>query len=561
MKLTDKLKALFFLPMLSSHFIFAQKTVHPENGARLTQVHIMFECYDIYGADSYEISIYNISRRDSSIFSKKVYAATSPNIAKLVTTGIQFGKDYSWQFRAFKKGRLQFTSDSFYFQVLQSDQVMKNSFRTEVNSRDDPGNEIIFLDRNALAMDKKGNPVWFLPVNTDSLEKMIIRDLTLTPFGTLTYLDVNGAYEKDLQGNIVWQAPNDGRVSGNLKEEYHHDLNKNNDGSYTVCGSFYKAVSKKSDQSSSSAPRYNTLIHYNADGSIRWSWNEQKSLETDTMFRHAATGNSGGHLNGFAFTKDQRKIFMSFKNMSDIFLYDIAAGKFIYHLKEDSSLKFLQQHGPFLNSRNELLVYNNNINDEDESIISHPSVLIFRYDTLTKKCRPVWEYDIHAAKFPGGIRGKEGYASEMANGNILVCTGGANYAAEITRKKEKVWESYFYYRQKNDTSWKPFSNYRCQSASSLYPLYYTLQFTGSFKNKYRFRICNAGSGKRDFKLNFSDKKNRIITTKYAGILMPGEARFIEIPVNAFEGKEFTCTIAPTDLGGVHKDYHFNLQNQ
>ncbi len=537
--------------------------VSPRDGSIFTQVHIMFECDDIYGADLYEISIFRLLSPGESAIMERVVTVKTADIASLVTQGLEFGNNYRWQYRAFKKKKLIATSNWNYFTILRSAQVMKDSFRTEISFTRPPGREIIFLDYSAMAIDKRGNPVWFLPVNTDSLSKLVTRDLELTPYGTITHLNVHGAYEKNLQGDILWKAPDDGRVSGGIKEEYHHELKKNNDGSFMVCGSIYNDLAD-GKRSNAASVKYNTVIHYDTGGKILRSWTETGSMTRDSLFRQAHSSNQGGHLNGFAITPDGNRVFMSFKNLSDVYLYDFVSGRFITSIKRppfSGPFDFNQQHGPFLTAGNQLLIYNNNIiekEDTESPAVLNPSIMQFSYNKVSQRWALVWQYEVKARKYPEGIAGKEGYASETNTGNILICTGGANYAAEVTRDKKKIWECYFYHRSRLDTAWKPYSNYRCQGASSLYPLYYTLQYSGQAKGHYVFRLHNAGSEPGSFELNFSGAGGQSVLSRISKKLQPGQSEYFVINIEKRRAEEgLSCRVIPRHLKGNYKDYFYS----
>jgi hypothetical protein len=553
---------LFFIIKLVNFSAFAG--VSPRDGSIFTQVHIMFECDDIYGADLYEFSIYRLIPSQDSTRSEKTVTVKTAFLACLVTRGLEFGNDYRWYFRAYKKGKLLFTSPWIHFSIRRSAQVMSDTFRTDVRFAGKPGKEVIFLDYSAMAIDKSGKPIWFLPINTDSLTKLVIRDLELTASGTVTHLDISGAYEKDLQGTVLWKAPDDGRVSGGAKEEYHHELKKNTDGSFFVCGSIYKSAKGEIKQSPASSVKYNTLIHYDAGGNILQGWTETGSMLKDSVFRQAHSNNQGGHLNGFAFMPGGKRVFMSFKNLSDVYLYDFISGEFISSIKKppfSGSYDFQQQHGPWLTAKNQLLIYNNNIAEKEGSegpAVSHPSVMQFRYDALSQKFALTWQYELRAEKFPGGILGKEGYVSETKAGTILVCAGGTNYAAEVTQNKKKVWECYFYRRTKEDTLWKPYSNYRCQGASSLYPLYYTLQYAGTKSGSYIFRLYNAGSEPGVLELDFSAPGAKKGITHLSKKLQPGGSQVFTVNIENFYIRNgFNCRVTPRHVNHGYKDYFFD----
>ncbi|MBL7749540.1 MAG: hypothetical protein JNM19_19030, partial [Chitinophagaceae bacterium] len=207
---------------------------------------------------------------------------------------------------------------------------------------------------------------------------------------------------------------------------------------------------------------------------------------------------------------------------------------------------------------NEILIYNNNIREgegkEDGNI--HPSTMTFKYDTLTKKFTRRWEHTIQTGRYPEGIAGKEGYASETATGNVLVCAGGVNYAAEITRKGETVWESYFYKRTQTDTTWKPYSNYRCRSITSLYPVYYTMQLVEQKNGQYIFRLHNAGSTAMSFVVFFTRSGSKNSTRYESKKLMPGASQLFTIPVKWAGAKDFKCHIMPAGINNAIKTYSY-----
>src|SRR5205085_5404235 len=74
---------------------------------------------------------------------------------------------------------------------------------------------------------------------------------------------------------------------------------------------------------------------------------------------------------------------------------------------------------------------------------TYPKVLIVREPLNGEAPNILWQFECRSDHFPNGITGKEGYAYPLPNGNILVGMGTANFAFEVTPKKEIVWEAYF----------------------------------------------------------------------------------------------------------------------
>jgi len=552
------IKLIFIALLTGRAAITFSAGISPANGSQLSTIHVMFEFDDIYGADQYDLSVFTGNDAGNRDKQKMVIRSQSKNLSILITEGLAFGNNYSWTFNAIKKGKLIYTSPLYRFSILASPRTDGYLFRQETNGIFTSHNDLLLIDHPGMAINRQGKPVWFLPLENDSLNKLVIRDLNFSPSGTITYLTSSGAYEKDLYGNLLWKGPDDGRISGISKEDYHHQFTKLADGSFIVCGFTYRPEQRAS---AASAPRFNTIIHYNADSSIRWHWDELKSMKNDPLFKQYAANSGGGHLNGFAIATGQQRIFLSFKNLSDVWVLNTATGLFEASIKQNllqGTADFQQQHGPFLTAANEILIYNNNIREgegkEDGNI--HPSIMTFRYDTLTKKFTRLRNHTISASRYPEGIAGKEGYASETANGNILVCAGGVNYATEITPKGETVWESYFYKRTLTDTTWKPYSNYRCRNIVSLYPLYYTLQFVQQKNGQYIFRLHNAGSTAMSFELFFTRSGIKNSTRYQSKKLMPGASELFTLPVKWVGAKDFKGHIKPASINSTPKTYSY-----
>jgi hypothetical protein len=525
----------------------------------------MFEWEETYGADRYELAVYQHSMKDGRPVQQRVVNVKTKGIAWLVTQGLSFGQGYHWQVKAFKKQQIVAESPSYVFDISTSPRVMNDSFRAEVSHWGKLGQGIVFLDRSAMAICKMGKPVWFLPMPNDSVDQWMVRDLELTPQGTISYIDGRGAYEKDLMGNLLWQAPDNGEVSGGNREEYHHEMRKDKDGSYWLAGSAYEVGGK--GQQAAQGVRYNTILRYDAQGGLLWSWDERNSLRQDTFFARKSQSVQGSHLNGFALAQGGEQLFMSFKNLSDVLLYDLALGRFVASLQhpgDAGTAGFRQQHGPFLTAKREILIYNNNISekaDGEADTAVHPSAMVFRQYPPGRRYRLVWEYPVRSPRYPQGIKGKEGYVSETAAGTLLICPGGVNYAIEVGRNKQKRWEGYFYRRSGRDTAWKPYSNYRCQSATSLYPHYVTLQYVGIGQGQALFRLQNLGSESGHFELLFSGTGSPPIRAWSAGPLRPGASQVIRVPINFCKNGDFSCTITHQSIKALPKTYFYKKMQQ
>jgi hypothetical protein len=440
----------------------------------------MFEYDYVPGATNYKIHIESTDNVQPFFFEIK-----NKSLACIVSD-LNFGRSYKWHFEAFNKKKLIFKSGDLNFSINKYSLVDYSLYKTiiEVSKKEAFNNDIIFLDYLGVAIDRTGKPVWFYPsTSSDGRIEPNFRNMRMTNNGTITFQDNDNCYETDVNGKLLWKAPNDGRISGDKREFYHHDFRKLKDGTFLTTSYQYVEQPNFFKPSVISRVRYNTLIQYDVQGKILWSWNEKDHVKKEILFRGLdsnATEVNGTHLNGFDYDEKENAVVMSFRDNSSILKIDKQTGNIIYNLASYGAQSgitdpwFSRQHGPMVLPGHRLLIYNNNAKDTIKGI-SYPKILILQEPESDTPAKILWEYECRSNHFPNGITGKEGYASPLPNGNILVNMGGANFAFEVTMKKEIVWEAYFEKFDQAKNQWTGFNNYRCTSATSLYPKYFTVQ--------------------------------------------------------------------------------------
>src|SRR5205085_3740500 len=136
-----------------------------------------------------------------------------------------------------------------------------------------------------IAIDRKGKPVWFYPYSQNNIDQdPLLRNLRMTGDGTITCLDDSSCYEYSIDGKLLWKAPDNGKISGDSKEHYHHDFKKLQDGTYLTAGWKYEYETNFYNPALRCQVRYNTLIQYDSSGKILWSWNEKDHVTKETIF-------------------------------------------------------------------------------------------------------------------------------------------------------------------------------------------------------------------------------------------------------------------------------------
>ena len=541
----------------------AHADFRPANGAVLNYTHVMFEYGEVRGATGYRITI---SDRSGS---KPPLQVQNASLAFLQRSGLEFGHQYVWYVEALRGDRPIQRSENRLFDIragLQADSAM---YRTRIDQWDSLqcADGIVFLDYLGMAINRKGEPVWFMPVNPDSLENLKLRNLTLTPEGTVTYLDNTHCFEKDLQGNTLWRAPNDGRVSGERQEYYHHDFRKLPDGTYLTTGYRFVAEPHLYDSSVMARVRYNTLIQYDARGNIVWKWDEQKHISRKVIYGAngpGVTDITGTHLNGFAVDTAHDRLVLSFRDNSSVLIISRKTGDIVYNLGDSvrrylpRSIFFSAQHGPSLLRNGNIVVYNNCLDRKGtgSSVPLYPRVQVFSLPVSGKRPALIWEYECRPADYPQGIQGKEGYASQVAGtDNLLVCVGGANLLLEVTPTKRVVWRCRSWQYDKTDAQWKGVNNYRCSFARSLYPCYFTLQRverkTDNGQPAVDFRLNNEGMEAQSFDVELSGAGEIPLARISTGVIPARSGMEMTLPVKKeFSGAALTLRVYPSGKPGM-----------
>jgi hypothetical protein len=491
---------LFFLICLNSSQSVAAE-IRPANNARLNYTQVMFEYNAVEGADHYQIIISQVKDRQNA---PKVINSSS--LACLVN-GFQFDKSYLWHYEAYTADKMIFRSEGFIFSIISSYLVDPKLFYSSVSSSIDGkfNDDIVFLDYRGIAIDRKGQPVWYYPYESKNIDKdPLLRNVRMTNDGTITCLDDSSCYEYTIDGKLLWKAPDDGKISGDKNEHYHHDFKKLNDGTYLTAGWKYEYEQNLYNPAVRCQVRYNTIIQYDSSGKILWHWNEKDHVSRETIFgiyQASDTIIAGTHMNAFDYDATEDAIVMSCRHNSSIVKIDKKTGNVIYQIGVYDNKKkamgfaplFLHQHGMAIMPGHQLLIYDNNASDDANRGISYPRITILKEPSKNLPAYKAWEYECKSDRFPNGILGKGGYAMPLPNGNILACMGGANFAFEVTPAKEIVWLSFFEKYDSNNHKWDGFVNYRAVSASSLYPYYFTLQQITRGKSNLVFKINNDGT--------------------------------------------------------------------
>ncbi len=410
--------AVFFL--LACHPAFSQ--VLPKESSILNYRLIGFSLPSVKTTGSYElqIAVGNYTSFDS--FKKNIAVRLPCKNKKIIAEVPFFGQAYTWSVaNTEKKGAVD---ELHHFSTGRIKDVDTATTRLRVLTKaTNYKDAYVFLDGTRALYDIDGHAVWYLPdVDNTHIEKPILRDLKLSPAGTITFLfEELDAYEVNYNGDVLWKAPNNGKVSGYVNEMYHHEFTRLSNGHYMILGCEYEQWNMKppsaldssfvifhegSRSRDSSAMRYpkipfGTVIEYDEKGNIVWSWKSSEYFRKSDIYYHkgkATRPDITVHENSFYFDEKDSVLYVGFRNISRILKIKYPEGKvlnvygetFRPDATENGNGLFCRQHSVRHSESGYLYLYNNNSCSHGESL---PEILKLEEPSsgngsLKKK----WEY-------------------------------------------------------------------------------------------------------------------------------------------------------------------------
>ncbi|WP_276134913.1 aryl-sulfate sulfotransferase [Polluticoccus soli] len=426
-------------------------------------------------------------------FQKNIIYSKAYPANRIVETVPAFGKEYTWRIsylnkrqrpnnktplRHFVTGYLAFTDTArFRYRIIDTATAHKDL--------------IIFHDASRAAYDMSGMPVWFLPAIGDVIDSLTsIRDMEITPQGTITFLAGSKAVEVNYDGELLWMAPNDGRVSNDTSEYYHHEFTRLANGNYMVAGheSGLREIPKGFDTTqltqdrlvSKDGKRYifsrqGTLIEYDPAKNVVWSWRSSQYFSNADIFGDNLQSIANTHMNAFYFDELQRAVYVSFRDLSRVIKIKYPEGvviaeygQSIHGEPRQGNGMFYGQHCCRVNANGQLYLFNNNIpftKDKRRRDVKGIISTVAIYDepknesgSLTK----AWEQTCNIDTFAAYSSVGGGSVYELGDGAILVSMGSVNRDYIVGQDKKIVWNAVF--EMKNGENWMPYANYRSSPA-------------------------------------------------------------------------------------------------
>lgn len=491
----DQVKYILWIFSFVFLSLVTQAQIYPTDKSVLRYTQIMFEYPQVPNAEIYKIEI---AKNVSGSFEKnKVYSSQDSSIAHLVSNGLFFGNSYKWHYIAYSAGKKIFISKDYLFETIKTN--LATDFRANVtvfdSSKYNAG--LILLD-NGVVIDRAGKLI--LVTDSFGVEK---RDFSLTSNGTLTYLQTVSAYERTLNGDLIWKTK-ELKTEKEIINGYHHDLIKLKNGNYLVMCKVVEFNNPSFRKNLDEA-----IVELDAQNNIVWLWKECVEISDTSHIKKT-------HLNSIFLNEDRDKLFVSARDINTIFRIDrktssieSCIGTLLNALAEHYPQRiFYGQHAAQLLNNGNILLFNNNT-----KLGKNNTTSVMEINQPNQKNKVVNDTFIYLYEFENADENycaKGGDVNKLENGNYLISSSANNRNFEISPSRKIVWQCR---PEKLDTvnrRWVPAGSYRINYVKNLYPFYYTVEFIYSKNKTVGFKIVNKGFKEAEYTVIFKSKAGDVI---------------------------------------------------
>jgi hypothetical protein len=493
-------KSLLFMARLISVLllVFVPLVINaqllPQEGSSLNYRLIGFSFPPVNTGSNYTIEIAAGTFNSQDSFSKNVIKTITAKTNKVIAEVPSFGAQYTWRITCSGGKPDAHISDLYHFSTSIIPNVDTNKMRLRLIKPTGRYNgSYVFLDGNKVLYDMNGNPVWYLP-DIDGLLKNsymdfdAVRDMKLTKRGTITLLIGDHAYEINYNGKIIWSGPRSGTVSREKDEGFHHELTRLSNGHYMVLGNEYVTGKQENSVGGISAnPKsvrpgmrfqrmnsFGTVIEYDEKGNVVWYWKSAKYYgEMDLYNSSKPDGKKENdiHENAFFFDEQNKFLYVSFKNISQIVKIKYPEGNVVntYGVlykpggdKTPNSL-FCEQHSCRLSKKGCLMLFNNNVCNRP----APPKIVMFRQPVAKNdSLKKIWEFacpdEVMAERTEGRLNATSGgNAIELGDLSLFasMCSPYANTFI-VGPDKKIIWNALPEQWDSLKNKWVPFGQYR-----------------------------------------------------------------------------------------------------
>lgn len=437
----------------------------------------------------FEVAEYTTNNKGKDIPVNVLQQMSDSNRAILMLPA--FDRGYIWRVNYLDaKEKIIGTTPYIHFRTGKYPTIDTGKYRLAIlDSATHHDDLFIIMDFSSVIYDLKGNAVWYLPDVPLIPEKNLeMRCIQPTRDGTFTATCNLDAFELSYNGQLLWQAPNDGKVNGTNKENYHHEVVKLSNGNYMMAGFGFSMEKVPEHQNKWSAVpdsgklekradgyyrriKTDNIIEYNKNKDVVWQWRALDHFSHDEFFQKRAHGsNIDMHMNAFFFDEPNQVLYISFRNTDEILKVAYPSGKILKRFGavwiNDSTMSedrlFHGQHCITRENDGKILLFNNNTNrDFPKRSVATPvsHIAVFRETNDKNGLAPVWDFPCDIDTNASTYCATGGSVTRLDDGCILANMGSAGRIFIVTPDKKIAWNAIAYTGDGNNT-WHLLGQYR-----------------------------------------------------------------------------------------------------
>jgi hypothetical protein len=492
---------LLFLVLLIPTELFAQ--FFPKEGSQLNYRLIGFSFLPVQDATKYTVEIAQGNFNSEDSFQRNAVKTLNSKNNKIIGEVPAFGKQYTWRVISTGTNSTFQKSELRHFSTLTIPEVDTAIYRFRITKKAEQYKDsYVFLDGTMVLCNMQGQPVWFLP-NLEKFMKMPptkeyehtnleIRDLKLSPQGTITFLagetDNGVPYEINYNGDILWEGPNNGKVSREICEYYHNEFTRLFNGHYMVLGTEYANVLNippvHANNSSAKSPapifgfNYATIIEYNENKEVVWFWKSSSYFKGSDLSNRNPDNlrKYGTHANAFFFDEKNNNVYISFRDISRIVKIGYPQGNFLNaygeifkkDMPETGNKLFCGQHACKLSKNGYLYLHNNGCD------ITLPSKITLLEEPVSSKgnLKKIWEYQCTVEGKKDLNQVKSGFTF---GGNVIELADNAFFVSMscdyskifiVNKEKKILWSGLPEKKNVENNTWQILPQYRASIINS-----------------------------------------------------------------------------------------------
>ncbi len=454
--------SILFIVLFMPSKVWAE--VLPKEGSILNYRIIGFSLSPAEKTKEYRLEIADGNYSLESAFKDNIIKTINCNEEKVIAEVPAFGKQYTWRTICVKNNSIKM-GPLHHFSTGSVPWVDTAVSRVRVLKKGPKYmDSYVFSDATTALYDMNGNAVWYLPY-----QESYVRDLKLSPQGTITLLLNNHPIEINYSGDTLWRPiEDDDTKQGSKKNEFHHSFCRLTNGNYMTLGTETMVWPAPADSAGTAERKidFGTVVELDSTGREIWSWNSSKYYKTTDFFSHSQAS-VNVHENAFYFDEKLGVIYLSFKNTNTILkikypegiVLDAFGATDYASMQDPDKNLFCSQHSCSSPTPGYFYIFNNNICHPESS-----SKVMLMKESGKNRAVNVWDYECTRDNDAGktqkkGMYDKGGNVIELPDSCLFVSVPFGKVFI-VGRSKEVLWSADFEKRKPSQPNWEEVVLYR-----------------------------------------------------------------------------------------------------